>query len=66
MAAVLVVLDRKYGDVRDIHDLLNSECKRTVDNLCIFVRKGLKCIEEHYEALEGAGNLQMGATRPGL
>ena len=52
--------DRALGDERDVYALLNCNVKRTMDNVCMFIKKGLKHIEQHYDRLDNL--LQLGAT----
>ena len=55
-----------HGDERDVYNLLNSKCKRSLDNLCLFIHKGLKQIIKYYDSLKEAGLLHVGATGAGI
>ena len=49
--------NRRHGDDRDTYGLLNTKDKRTLDNVAVFIRKGLKHIDSYYKSLDEAGLL---------
>ena len=50
------------GTVAEVYTLLKSEDKHVLDNLCIFITKGLLKVEKYYDNLLEVNNLVRGAT----